>query len=147
MTSPHCPNYRQKDSDDIIWSTMTRLLNTPNKKVETYLGEGSEMLHSLKEYIGAVCKYPETKLICNCDSEDEKSSHEAIIESPNSTINSILIVRNEKEISQNSDENEILPELKRFKSSDNSKILPELNLTNHSKEEKDKFPLATPIRE
>jgi hypothetical protein len=121
---------------------MIRLLNTPNERVETYSGEGSETLHSLKEYIGAVRQYPGTNLTCHCDSEDEKSSHETVVEPLNDATNLILVAKNEKEISQNSDENEILPELKRFKSSNKSEKSPEFDLTNHPKGEENKFLLV-----
>ena len=78
----------------------------------------------------------------NCDSEDEESSHETVIESLDDTTNSVLVVRNEKDLFQNSDENEIPPELKQLKSPDKNEILSELDLTNHPKGEKDKFSLV-----
>jgi len=106
------PNLHREESDNIIWSTMIRLLNTPMNS--TY----------------------------NCDSEDEESSHETVIESLDDTTNSVLVVRNEKDLFQNSDENEIPPELKQLKSPDKNEILSELDLTNHPKGEKDKFSLV-----
>jgi hypothetical protein len=106
------PNLHREESDNIIWSTMIRLLNTPMNS--TY----------------------------NCDSEDEESSHETVIESLDDTTNSVLVVRDEKDSFQNSDENEIQPELRRVKSPDKNEILSELDLTNHPKGEKDKFPLV-----
>jgi len=106
------PNLHREESDNIIWSTMIRLLNTPMNS--TY----------------------------NCDSEDEESSHETVIESLDDTTNSVLVVRNEKDLFQNSDEKEIPPELKQLKSPDKNEILSELDLTNHPKGEKDKFSLV-----
>jgi len=106
------PNLHREESDNIIWSTMIRLLNTPMNS--TY----------------------------NCDSEDEESSHETVIESLDDTTNSVLVVRNEKDLFQGSDENEIPPELKQLKSPDKNEILSELDLTNHPKGEKDKFSLV-----
>jgi hypothetical protein len=72
-----------------------------------------------------------------------KNPHmKTLIESLNDTTNPILVVKDEKDLFQNSDENEIPPEPRRIKSSDKNEILPELDLTNHPKGEKDKFLLV-----
>jgi hypothetical protein len=104
------PNLHREESDNIIWSTMIRLLNTPNEKAKTYLNEGNETFHSFKEYIGTLHQYSGANLTSNYNSEDEKSSYETVIESLKDTANSVLVVKDEKDLSQNSDENEILPE-------------------------------------
>jgi len=109
------PNLHREESDNIIWSTVIRLLNTPmNSTYSTY----------------------------DCDSEDEESSHETVIESLDDTTDPVLVVRDEKDSSKNSDGNKISPERRRLKSPDKNEILSELDLTNHPKGEKDKFSLV-----
>ena len=134
------PNLYREESDNIIWSTVIRLLNAPIE--EANLDEANKTLHSSKEYIDKIYQYSGANPTYNCDSEDEESSHETVIESLDDTTNSVLVVRNEKDLFQNSDENEIPPELKQLKSPDKNEILSELDLTNHPKGEKDKFSLV-----
>jgi hypothetical protein len=53
---------------------MIRLLNTPIERVN--IDEGSETLHSFKEYIDTIHQYSGSNYTGNCNSEDEESSHE-----------------------------------------------------------------------
>jgi hypothetical protein len=48
----------------------------------------------------------------NCDSEDEESSHETVIESLDDITSPVLVVKDEKDLSQDSDGNKISPELR-----------------------------------
>jgi len=135
------PNLHREESDNIIWSNVIRILNTPIEK--TNLDEANKTLHSFKGYIDKIHhQYSGANSTSNCNSEDEESSHETVIESLDDITNPVLMVKDEKDSLQNSDENEIQPELKRVKSPDKNEILSELDLTNHPKGEKDKFSLV-----
>ncbi|MFN9940844.1 MAG: hypothetical protein ACK56I_15335, partial [bacterium] len=103
------PNSHREESDNIIWSTVIRLLNAPIE--EANLDGANKTLHSFKGYIDKIYQYSGANSTCNCVSEDEESSHETVIESLDDTTNSALVVRDEKDSFQNSDENEIQPEL------------------------------------
>ena len=145
------PNLHREESDNIIWSNVIRILNTPINK--TNVNEANKTLHSFKGYIDKICQYSGAnynsedeesshETASNCDSEDEESSHENVIEPLGDITNPVLVVKDERNASQNSDENEIQPELNRLKSPDKNEILSELDLTNHPKGEKDKFSLV-----
>ena len=126
------PNLHREESDNIIWSTVIRLLNTPIDK--TNLDEANKTLHSFKGYIDKIHhQYSGANLISNCDSEDEESSYETVIESLDDITSPVLAVKDEKDLSQDSDGNKISPELRRLKSPDKNEILSELDLTNHPK--------------
>jgi hypothetical protein len=118
-----------------------RLLNTPIEK--TNLDEANKSLHSFKGYIDKIHhQYSGANLTSDCTSEDEESSHETVIESLDDTTDPVLVVRDEKDLSYDSEGNEISPEPRRLKSPDKNEILSELDLTNHPKGEKDKFSLV-----
>jgi hypothetical protein len=135
------PNLHREESDNIIWSNVIRILNTPIAK--TNLDEANKTLHSFKGYIDKIHhQYSGANLTSDCTSEDEESSHETVIESLDDTTDPVLVVRDEKDLSYDSEGNEISPEPRRLKSPDKNEILSELDLTNHQKGEKDKFSLV-----